>query len=336
MGAEAPILVSGSALRLRTNGVTNATDVLSLRRKVIWEQVTLPTWLRIRRPAFVHLPWYEGPARVDVPLIITIHDLDTLIHPTRYSQKFRAYYNELLLHYARIARRIITDSETSARDIAEFLAAGERTIVIPLAASPEFFSADRARGERLLKLLGVASGRPVMLSASGTGPRKNLETLVRALEIMAAQGHETSLVITQAATIPISLRRSLERAAGVGMQVLPVGALPVLDLAGLYAACDISISPSLYEGFGFSLVEAMAAGCPVVASSAGSHPEIAGDAALLFPATDAGALAEQMLAVLASPSLRAQMIRAGAVRARSYDWSRTVDLTRDVYREVSQ
>jgi glycosyltransferase involved in cell wall biosynthesis len=326
MGDDAPACIAGGGVNVRPEGEAKLADLMDMKRKLVWEQVALPLWLRRNRPSFLHLPWYEGPAQVRVPLVITIHDLDTLIHATRYSWRFRAYYNGLLRHYAHIARRVITVSETSARDIEQHLAVGHKTVVIPQAADPAFFLGSRDRGRAHLAALGLAFDRPIVISASGVGERKNLATLGRALRILSTNGTGTILVLTATTEVPASLHAALTP----GVSIVPAGRLSTPELADLYAAADVSVSPSLYEGFGFSLVEAMAAGCPVVASDAGSHGEVAGGAALLCHPTDARALADRLLAVLDDGPLRERMIDAGRRRARRFDWDDTVRRTGEI------
>jgi hypothetical protein len=110
LGDQSPALLSGGGLRVVRGGLPRKEDLTTRIRKVIWEQVALPAWLSKHRPSFIHLPWFEGPWTPPCPLILTIHDLDTLLHPSRYSLPFRAYYNELLLRYARLATKILVVS----------------------------------------------------------------------------------------------------------------------------------------------------------------------------------------------------------------------------------
>ena len=329
MGADAPVFVSGSGLSLRTDGRANEGEVLRTARKFLWEQVTEPLWTHLTNPAFLHLPWYEGPFMTTAPLVITVHDLDTLIHPHRYSLKFRAYYNGLLRWYARTATRIITDSFTSAADIEQHLSPARATVVYP-GVGIEFRTADPSRGREIILALGLPADRPVAISASGLGLRKNLRVLADGLEICAQQGSFLNLVITQTSHVP----ELFARAQAAGVTVRAAGKLARHDLAAVYAAADVSVSPSLYEGFGFSIVEAFAAGCPVVASDAGSHPEIADGAALLFQPTSADELAERLLVLLSSPDLSDTLRSRGRHRSADFDWLTTVRQTAAIYYDL--
>ena len=328
LGEERPAFVSGGGLHVIRDGTATPKDVMKRTRKVLWEQVALPFWLSRHRPSFLHLPWYEGPLTPQCPLIVTIHDLDTLIHPTRYSVLFRAYYNELLLRYARLATRILVCSETTARDVDEHLQAGSKTVVIPQGIDPEFRTPDSDRGRALLRELGVPTNKPVVVSGAGTGIRKNLPILGTALERLALGNLAVTLVLTQTSRIP----ESLAPAALAGLGVVPAGVLSTSDLAALYAVSDISLCPSLYEGFGFAVLESMAAGCPVICSNSGSHPEIAGGAALLFDPRNAGELADHIRVLLGDRGLASRLRTEGYLRAKAFDWRLTIERTAQAYR----
>lgn len=330
MGIGCPAFVTGGGLRIASGGQSTPEDVLQRRRKLIFEQVGLPVWVRIRRPSFLHVPWYEGPLFPGCPLIVNIHDLDTLIHADRYSSQFRWYYNGLLRRYARIAAAIIVLSETTARDVEEHLRPRATPTVIPLGAAAAFFNANAANGRKTFAGLGVSRDMPVVISASGVGRRKNLETVSRMLIGLAGSGQRITLVVTQTDTVPTALEPAVE----AGVPVVAAGRLPQQELADLMAAADVSICPSLYEGFGLSLIESMAAGCPVVASDGGSHPEVAGDAALIFGAGDSDELASCVQAVLAADGLASDLRARGRQRALGFSWESTIRDTVRVYESI--
>jgi glycosyltransferase involved in cell wall biosynthesis len=331
MGRECPDFLSGGGLRVATGGQSVPVDLLQRRRKLIFEQFGLPLWIKTHHPLFLHVPWYEGPVSPGCPLVVNIHDLDTLIHAMRYSAQFRWYYNGLLQHYARIASAIIVLSENTARDVAAHLRPRVAPTVIPLAAGPAFFNADKTQGKALLRSLGVSPDLPLAVSASGIGRRKNLETVGGALTSLAASGHEVTLAVTQTDVVPPALRRAVFG----GVSVIPVGRLPQRQLANLIAAADVSICPSLYEGFGLSLIESMAAGCPVVASDGGSHPEIAGGAALMFRAGHADELADCIKTVLDGHRVADDLRARGRARATRFSWDLTVRDTVKVYQKIA-
>jgi len=151
-----------------------------------------------------------------------------------------------------------------------------------------------------------------------------------ALKALALEGFAATLVVTQTSRLP----DNLEAAVQSGIRVVPAGILSTSDLAALYAVCDVSLCPSIYEGFGFALVESMAAGCPVICSSSGSHPEIAGGAAILFDPGNADELASHIRSLLADASLASKLRLKGRDRAKLYDWRVTIERTIAVYKGV--
>ncbi|WP_337314260.1 glycosyltransferase family 1 protein [Candidatus Aeolococcus gillhamiae] len=327
MGSDCPSFICGSGLTVRETGSPVVRDLMQRRRKLLFEQIALPRWASLRRPSFLHIPWYEGPWRAACPLIINVHDLDTLLHPHRYSPHFRLYYNGLLRQYARSARAILVLSENTAEDVVRHLRPTVRPDIIPLGPADEFRRADRSLGRALLKELGVSDSLPVAVSASGVGLRKNLGTLGRALEVVHAAGVELALVVTQTDRIP----EALKPAANAGVPIIAAGFLERQDVANLLAAAEVSICPSFYEGFGLAVIESMAAGCPVIASKAGSHPEVVGDAAVLFETEEPSDLAACIRAILSDSNLAASLRSRGRERASGYSWDEAVRRTIEVY-----
>lgn len=330
MGPDSPRFVGGGSLRISEGDGLLQVDLSSRRSKVLWEQVALPKWLLQQQPAFVHLPWYEGPLIVPAPLIVTVHDLDTYTHSERYSVHFRAYYNTLLGHYIRRAARVIAVSETTANDIALVFKKTSPVVVVYQGVDTVFHNPDRALGEALLMKYGCM-GRHVVISASGVGVRKNIDGLARALRLAASQAKGITLVVTQTECVPPQLQSVLD----LGVPVVVAGRLSTRELAALYSVSDVSVSPSLNEGFGLSVVEAMAAGCPVIASAAGSHVEISGGAAMLFDPRRHDQLAEILVTVLRDSDLRDRLTAAGRERAGHFSWERTASLTASVYQDVA-
>jgi glycosyltransferase involved in cell wall biosynthesis len=326
----APAFISGMGFRVTVDGDPDRVEVLARWRKFVWEQVSLPAWLTRQRPAFIHLPWYEGPRDSSVPLVVTIHDLDTLIHPSRYSRKVRFYYNGLLLKYAEVAKSIIVCSETTRRDVDRHLRVGRKCTVVYQGIDSDFLKPDRLRGRDVLQNLDVPQGGPVIISGSGVGIRKNLGVVGTALKLLKLRGWDPVLIVTACTEVPAELLP----AQSAGVAIIATGVLTSADLAALYSVADVSVSPSLYEGFGFSIVESMAAGCPVVASSAGSHPEVACGGALLFDPLSADELAFALSSVLTDAGLRDQLIRLGRARASAFSWNGTVRATADVYERL--
>lgn len=284
----------------------------------VWqEQVRLAA--RTRQADLIHLPWYEGPVRPACPLVVSIHDLDTVVHPERYPRRFRVYYNTLLRAYIRRARRIIVSSRASLAAL-EDRWPGRPYVQIYLGVDPIFAPSSNS---------AAPDGPPTILYSGGWGKRKRVGMLIEAFMSVAASDPDVRLVMVGD---PGPDERELMARTGSQRMLLP-GRVSDERLAELYRDATVVAYPSALEGFGFPVVEGFASGTPVVAARAGSIPEVAGDAALLFD-DGAEALAEALRSVLGSSRLQLDLRERGLRRARDFSWETTAERTLAVYRDV--
>jgi glycosyltransferase involved in cell wall biosynthesis len=210
-----------------------------------------------------------------------------------------------------------------------------RIRVVHEAAAPGFGPRPRDELPRLAERLGFDTdpNRPFVLFVGTLEPRKNLPLLLEAFGILRQRVDAQLIIVGARGWLDEPIFDAHER-SGVGDAAHFVGSLGEEDLAVLYSHAGVFVLPSLYEGFGLPVLEAMACGAPVVSSNAGPLPEVAGDAALLLKPEDAHAWASAMLEVLVSPRLAADLRARGFARAGSFSWDRTALATRDVYREA--
>jgi glycosyltransferase involved in cell wall biosynthesis len=172
-------------------------------------------------------------------------------------------------------------------------------------------------------------------------PHKNVIVLARAMRAVRAAQPDVMLVLTGAARVPPGdataeeLRRTLTDMQGEGI-ARATGHLATEQLQALYRGAAAFVLPSLYEGFGFPALEAMAAGCPTIGAATSSIPEVVGDAGLLFPPRDHDDLARKLLRVLSEPELAARLSLTGRERATHFTWQRTARETVEVYREAAE
>jgi glycosyltransferase involved in cell wall biosynthesis len=232
------------------------------------------------------------------------------------------------------AARVIADSESARDDLVRLAGCDPaRVRVVPLGVSPRFLALGQRRAQQASPARG---GRPVrILSVGHCGPAKNIEGLLRALpRIGAAVEHPVTLVKVGA---PFTAQqRDLIAQLGIGDMVEHRGRVSEDALLALYGSADLVLVPSHHEGFGLTALEAMACGTPVVASPAGSLPEVVGDAGVLAASTDADAIAGAAATVLCDPMLAAELRGRGLRRAATFTWERTARATLDVYREVAE
>ena len=314
---------------------TEKVQVYERRRfavRSVWMQLVLPGILRDVRPDVVHFTNYLAPLAGRVPYLVSFHDMSLSLLPQCHTLKKRLLTSSLIPSVARKARMILTPSESTRRDVVRLLRVDPgRVRVIPYAASPSFRPV-AAGPEELERLYGIRP--PYFLYVGTLEPRKNLARALRAFASVAGTLPDCRFVIAgqrgwryaevlQAAEDPV-LRGRVEF----------LGYLPEERLPLLYAHAHALVYPSLYEGFGLPVVEAMACGTPVLTSRSSSLAEIGEGAALLADPMDEKALADALHALATDAELRATLRARGLERARTFSWERTGRETVAAYREV--
>lgn len=302
----------------------------------IREQFSVPLDLRRARVDLFHAPHYVVPPLVGCPVVATIHDCIHLRFPQYLpSGAAHAYARLFMAMGARKARRIITVSQASKDDIRHYLhTAADKIEVIHNGLDLRFLTPpDDAEVAKVRDRFLLTS--PFILYAGNIKPHKNVERLIEAFAIMRRTGHEDVklLIIGDELSKYPGLRRLVHR-HHLHPHVRFFGFVPDATLAALYRLARVFVFPSLYEGFGFPPLEAMASGTPVITSNVSSLPEVVDEAALLIDPLDPAALAGAMLRVLGDDALRAELIRRGRARVGAFSWARAAADTRAVYRRV--
>jgi glycosyltransferase involved in cell wall biosynthesis len=309
-------------------------DVVPLRfdprsrvRRVLAEQTLLPLTLARRRPDLLHNVFNTAPALPGIAQVTTIHDL---VHERfRRRGPFAKSVALLVRLAARRSARILTVSEASKADIVRFLGVPpERVDVAPNGPG----IAEDVHGPPPLEIRRrfEVGDAPLLLTVAPSRPHKNVERLVEAL----ARVPEAVLVVPGYRT---AHEDELERHAaqlGVGDRLRRPGWVDDETLDGLYRTADCFVFPSLAEGFGLPVLEAMLRGAPVACSSTTSLPEVAGDAALLFDPLDIDAIASSIRRILEDGELAARLREAGRERAARFSWEDSARRTIECYRRA--
>jgi glycosyltransferase involved in cell wall biosynthesis len=301
------------------------------------EQVELPRILSRHRVDLLHSPHFLLPLLRPCPAVATIHDVIYLSCPQDLpSRAGRLYYRAMMHACIRIARRIITDSEYSRSEIVSYLRADpERIDVIYPGVDPVFAPVTDA-----LQLAAVRSqlgiDREYILCVGIYKPRKNHAGLLRAFQRCLANGIQAQLVIAGPMAEGEPVLRRLAAELGVAKHVVFTGFVDDADLCALYSAARVCVCPSLYEGFGFTVLEAMACGAPVVCSRATSLPEVAGKAALYFDPRDPKEMASQLVHAFSDNALHDSLIEQGRHNLQRFNWAETARLTLAVYHQALQ
>jgi len=304
-----------------------------------------PHALRRYRPAVVHIADHSYAhclrAFPGTPSVVTIHDLYPAHVLASGARGWRAAARAAALRYVlawlRRATRWIADSRFTADEAATLLGLPlERVTVVPLGVAPAFFAnpeagaAERCRSRWRAALGARASPDAVFLLHVGSCvARKNVEGAVGALGVLRSQGIDACLVQIGGRFGPS--HRAAADAAGVTAQILQESRVDEAGLLAAYAAANVLVMPSHYEGFGMPVLEAAAAGLPVVSSGAGALAEVGGDAVLVASAADASAFATAVARVVTDPALRQSLVERGRVRARQFGWETTARGVERVY-----
>ncbi|WP_354699227.1 glycosyltransferase [Paraconexibacter sp. AEG42_29] len=297
------------------------------------EQQLLPGLAARAGCDLVHSLASTAPLRGAFRRLTTIHDLNYAMVPDTHFGLRGLGMRALVPAAARRSHRILVDAASTVEDLVQVLGTPREKIdVVPLGVRPPDASVTPTTPLELRTGLGLG-GRRVLLSASAKRPHKNL---LRLLDAHASLPADTRPVLVLPGYSTPHEADLVARAAALGTtdDVRLPAWVSAADLEGLYALADAFVFPSLHEGFGLPVLEAMARGVPVVCSDRSSLPEVAGDAALLVDPEDVGALASALTHLLDDGALRERLSAAGVERAAQFTWSRTADLTVQAYRRT--
>ena len=301
-------------------------------RRLAWSQARLPQLARRAGASLIFTPapeGYLGPQRI--PQLVMVHDLRPISHPELSLQGlyFRLWVPPLL----RACRHVLTNSHYTAAQIQRCTGlAAERISVIPLGYDSQAFRpAPQPHQTSAAAAAGAAAAGPYLLHVGQSYPHKNLHRLIQAFSQLAPRYPQLRLVLAGKPHPSESPRlRRLVAELGLGRRVEFRAYVPFAELPDLYRGALALVYPSLWEGFGLPVLEAMACGTPVLTSLGSGTEEVAGDAALLVKPTDTGAIAEALEALVGQPLLRADLGRRGLVRAAGFSWRRTGEATREL------
>jgi len=312
-----------------------ATVPVSARNRVQWvrgEQALLPRLGARRGVDLMHSLASTAPAFGRFRRVVTVHDLIYARFPEAHAG-VRDLGMRLLVPLAvRRSHRVIVDSQSTRADLIQLLRApSQRIDVVPLGLGT--VRRGEPAPEREVRERFELGERRVALSLSAKRPHKNLASLIDALALIPLE-RRPLLVLPGYPTAHEAQLRERATATGVAADVRFLSWLEDRDVEGLWQVADVFVYPSLYEGFGLPVLEAMARGVPVACSDASSLPEVAGDAALLFDAHDVRAIAAAIERLLDDPVEAGRLREAGLARARQFSWERTARATLDTYRRA--
>lgn len=293
--------------------------------------IDLPALVRKEHVDLLHVT-YMGPLRKCCPMVVTIHDVSWRANRSWFSPRDFIVLTAGTAVTAKRAKRIITPSRHAKGEISRFLGISPENIsVTPEAAAPHFVPlSPKALEDYPFGQWSIQ--RPYILAVGNLQPRKNLLRLVEAFARVIGSRHMPHrLVLAGQTRWRGSEVHAAVRRLGIEDRIVFTGYVPDKDLVHLLGGADLFVYPSLYEGFGLPVLEAMACGTPVVTSNCTSIPEVTGDAALLIDPYSVDELAKAIDRVLCDELLRANLKKKSLARAQVFSWRKTAILTWAVY-----
>lgn len=297
----------------------------------IWEQLALVHHVQRDRVDVLHCPNNTAPIAQlgSTRLVLTIHDVIYLLPssevptPTSHYQRLGHHYRRWTVpRAARHAESVITDSEYSRQDLVRLLGLPDaRVEVVQTGPGPEFRRLPNLSGATAtLELHGIR--QPYVLGLAASDPRKNVHALIRSFSKLKGEGTPLQLVLAGSGPKDSAVWQAEASRLNIRNDVRTPGFVSPTELVDLYNLAEFFVFPSLYEGFGLPVVEAMACGTPVIASNRSSIPEVAGGAALLAEPTVEG-LGSAMRILSRDKAVRKSLAQAGLARVSKYSWART-------------
>lgn len=297
--------------------------------RILWEQVAWPLGVRQQQVDLMHSMAFVTPLWSPCPAIVTVYDLSFLHFPERFPALQRFYLTSQTRRSCRAARRVVAISESGRDDIHRFFGVPLEKIGV---VRPGVDTSYTPRPQSEIDTFRAQHSLPekFVLHVGTLQPRKNIPTLI---EAMAQLRSPTPLVLVGGkGWLYDEIFARVER-LGLSGRVHFTGYVPDEELPLWYNAATLLAFPSVYEGFGMPVVEAMACGTPVVAANTSSIPEAAGEAALLFEPHDVAALANHIESVVGNPSLAVTMGERGRLQAQQFSWIRSGRDMTQIYKE---
>jgi glycosyltransferase involved in cell wall biosynthesis len=299
----------------------NVTEiVLRGPNKLWWDQISVPVYARKANLDVIFNPKLSAPLFTRRATILVMHGAEQFAVPSAFKWHDRIYFTVANRFYCRFVSAIIAMTQIGARDIARLMGAPPRRIhVIPEAFNelcrimpPEETLAVRHK---------YSLPKHFVLFLGGMNPIKNFGNVLRAFSRLTSE-YPHKLVVVGFRRWKISKDLALVDRLGLRSRVVFTGFVPDEEIPAFYNVADVLVFPSLYEGFGIPVLEAMACGCPVVTTETGCSPEVAGGAAMLVNPYDPEQISEAIKRVLTEPDLRQQLIERGVQRAKDFSWNK--------------
>lgn len=307
---------------------------------ILWHQVGLPALCRKNNYDVVFIPGGNRrlPWSLPCPSVATCHDIGILHVPDKYDAVHKFYNLHIMPKLVRRQTRILTVSETSKQDIVSYARVPDERVTVTLnGVDHENYQPGDPEAARAMVAEKYGVSTPYVLYISRIDhPGKNHKRLIEAFNAVIQQTNlPHSLILAGSDWTRADEVHAVAEACEFSDRIVFTGFVPAEDLPGLYQGADLFAFPSLFEGFGIPIVEAMNCGTPVACAEISCLPEIAGDAAVLFDPYGVEDMARALIEALTDDALRKQCTERGLQRAKRYNWHDSVQQTLDIIRDVA-
>lgn len=306
--------------------------------RLIWENAVLPGLIKRDKVELLHVPAFAPALFKRTRTVVTVHDLIGMLFPNQVGWASRFYWGTWLPEAVKSATTLIADSESTRKDLIRHLGVPEKKITVIYPSGHENFICSFAAEEiqRTQSRQGIHS--PYFLFVGTLEPRKNLARALHSFDVLKKSGRTGNIQFVVVGSKQFAhgsffqqLKQSLKND---GEGILFTGYIDHEELNHLYCGAIALVYPSLYEGFGIPILEAMASGCPVITSNTSSTPEVAGDAALLVDPREESQLTQSLERVACNPDLRLRLREAGLHQINKFSWKKTAEETLKVYEKT--
>ena len=305
--------------------------------RLVWEQLVLPRLVQRYQVEVLHSPHYTIPVCNSSHSVVTFCDLTFFLYPEMHGVTKRFFFQQMMRVSSGRADRIITISESTRLDLLRLLrVTPDKVYAILLAAGDNIRPVnDHTKAARICSRYGLQAGE-FILYVGVLEPRKNVPTLLHAYRDLVDRGLQERLAIVGKQGWMFENIFATVQTLKLEDRVVFTGYVPDEDLPYLYNGARLFVYPSLYEGFGLPVLEAMTCGTPVITSNVSSMPEIIGDAGLLVDPHDPKQLAQAIECLIADNDLRQTLRERGLQRAAQFSWEKTARETLKVYSLVCE
>jgi glycosyltransferase involved in cell wall biosynthesis len=303
-------------------------------RRLIWEQTRLPGLVRKMELDLLHSLHYSRPLSLECSSVVTFHDMTFFLYPQYHTFFKRLYFPAAMRKSARSADALISVSENTKKDLVERLGVPDSKIHVVYHGVADRFKpiSDWNQLENISQKYNLPA--EFILYVGVVEPRKNLISLLNVFQNLQKSNKNLGLVIAGQTGWGYHAVQEMVAKLELRDTVLFTGYIPPEDLPAIYNLARLFVYPSIYEGFGLPVLEAMACGTPTITTSISSLPEIVGDAGILVPPNDDRALLEAIKSLLEDEKDQNRLSTRGLQHAAEFTWTRTAQETCEIYSQV--